>query len=211
VLVGLIVVAASPGAARAGIPIIWGNGDTVAHVANLPEGHPASVEVPGAAVGYKYSRFHIYWCDLWTSSGEYCLYHDNQFIPLGPDAMLAAKKLGMPEGSIRRPIFYLFPLGWVLIGGVVVVATAWNAIQKRNSPEARAEALLKKPLYQEACEIAGAGPNGYENAVSFLVGQGVKPEKAEADMALVLGYLRSLTPPPVPPGTPPAGEAAVDL
>ncbi len=198
-LAGLLALACSPATARAGIPIIYGHGDTVAHVANLPAGHPAQLGRPGSAVGYHYLRYHIYWCDLWTSSGQYCVYHENTFVPLGNDAKEAAFKLGMPEDSLRRPVFYLFPLGWVLIGGFVAVSTTVGVIQKRNSPLARAERLLKQPLYQEACQVAGSGPNGFENAVSFLVGRGLAQDKAYDNMQLLAAYLNAMAPPPAPP------------
>ena len=118
-------------------------------------------------MGYKYYRFHVYWCDLWTGSGEYCIYDADGHEPLGSDPAEAARKLGIPESSLHRPIFYLFPFGWVLIGGFVLVSTIGGAIKKWNSPMERAERLLKQPLYQEAWQLASSGPTGFDKGVSF--------------------------------------------
>ena len=217
-LISLLAMANSPTTARAGIPIVYGSGETVSHVTNLTPGHAVLIERPDAAVGYRYYRFHIYWCDLWTSSGEYCLYSGVGYVPLGSDPKLAAVRLGMPEESLHRPLFYLFPFGWVLIGGFVAVSTTWGIIQKRNSPLARAERLLNLPLYQEACQAAGTGPNGFDNAVSFLVGRGLSLEKAQRDMELIGAYSNFISgnylklkgsPPAQPEAT--QGEIPVDL
>jgi hypothetical protein len=214
-LAGLFVLTFAPATARAGIPIIYDSEETLSFVTNLPENHPFLATHPGSAVGYKYYRFHVYWCDLWTSSGEYCVYSGDEFEPLGNDPAEAARKLGMPEASLHRPIFYLFPFGWVLIGGFVLVSTVGGAIKKWNSPMERAERLLKQPLYQEAWQLASVGPAGFDKGVSFLTGRGLTQEKAEENMQLIFSYhaaMAQLTPPAAPSETAtPPSESPADL
>ena len=188
-LFALVTFGAMSTSSRAGIPIIYGVGDTIAYVADLPADHPARQEIGAVALGYKYWRFHIYWGDLWTSGGEFGLYNGDAYWSLGTDPKLVAEETGVPIEQIRRPFFYLFPLGWVILAGLVVVCTVYGIIAGRNAPATKAAKLLKQPRYKEALEIAGAGPDGFRNAVAYLEGQGVPADQAAGNMSLLRAYL----------------------
>ncbi len=178
--------------ARAAIPIIWGHGPTIAKVADLPAGHPAiAMHGAGTAVGFKYERFHIYWCDLWTWGGEFCFYNDLGFEPLGADEKKAAETAGMK--ALSKPLLYHFPLGWVLIAAFVFGAVALDKVKKGNAPDARVEKLLRDENYQEAAKLIESRPDGKERALDHLIGRGIDPGKAAANVNLLVAHIRRAT------------------
>src|SRR5262245_10233757 len=99
-LVTLLAVLAFPERASAGgIPVIYGSGDTVTFVANLPaRSGPRTPEAP-TKVGYKHYRFHIFWMPIWTSTseGQFVAYHESPpvgstwYHPLGTDPKQVSK------------------------------------------------------------------------------------------------------------------------
>ena len=67
---------------------------------DLPPDRMGPMVPADAAVGYKYWHLSIYWCNVWTSPGEYVLYSEagKRFQPLGNDLDAVARHLdAMPR------------------------------------------------------------------------------------------------------------------
>ena len=65
----VIPFASQPSQALAQIPMLWGSGEALSEVGELPDNVAAPVNGEFGAnvsVGFLYQRFHIFWCDLWT-------------------------------------------------------------------------------------------------------------------------------------------------
>jgi hypothetical protein len=184
---------ATPRSAEAGIPVIYGSGDRIDKVADLPPGHPALAEMGhDTAVGYMYWHLHVYWCPIWTSSGEFVVYQGDRYVPLGNDLDEIAGVTGLPKAKLGRPFLSLVPLGWLIAGGFVLVGTVSGMVQSRNSPAARLRRLLKEPTYQEALADAQNEPDmtkAYERAVSYVMGRGVPEAKARENVGLIFHSL----------------------
>jgi hypothetical protein len=186
------------------IPIIAGSGETIDHVRDLPEtirGRVAKELGPGVAVGFRYQRFHIYWITFWTWGGEFVLYRGTQFWVPPSDQDWKDLLGGAGVADLRRPLFYTFPPGLVLISAVVAVAVLkpllFPTLQERSLR------LLKDKRYQEAWDLLGdkmrssakpgqsvdaraAYESAYEAAVQRLEDLGVSPEKADRDLRLLV-------------------------
>ncbi len=192
-LLALPAILIAPGSARAGIPVIYGTGDKIDKVADLPADHPARGPMgQDAALGYKYWHFHIYYCPLWTSGGEFVIYGGDQFVPLGNDAAEVSEQSGVPAERVRRPFFSMVPFGWVIglggFGGLVILGMVGTYF----SDEGRVKRLMKRPEYQEALAEAVREPDpvkGFERGVAYLVGRGVPPEKAHEELSMMLHTL----------------------
>ncbi len=120
-------------ARRRGIPILFQTGDYVFHLADVPDDAPCR-SAPGipsdVVVGYKCERFAVLWMELWTWSGEFCLYSEEAnmvWTDFTTDelAMLAS----VPAEKIKKPFLYSVPLGWIVLGGLVGLGIAYKAIQ----------------------------------------------------------------------------------
>src|SRR5262245_4055354 len=114
---GVAVVAAAlafPATAPAKAVLIT-RGDAFSHLGEINAKKDAGNALPAdLAVGYKYSYFGIFWLDLWRYDGEYCLYHDKEYVPI--TKAQAALFLGVPEASISEPFFYHLPPGLIVVG-----------------------------------------------------------------------------------------------
>jgi hypothetical protein len=209
VLLVLVAVAIFPGKAEAKrIPIFFGWGDKISHVRDLPSDvrQQARQELGrDVAVGFKYSRFHIFWLDIWTWGGSHVLYSgDNYSEPTPADW----KEILGGEGreSLGKPFLYRFPLGLTILGCVVVVAVLGKTIGSRLFPseETRVRRLLKDERYRQAVrtyENIVSPPGGlsriegsqegdpqvaFASAVESLRAQGVPAAEAEENLLLIL-------------------------
>jgi hypothetical protein len=158
-LLGAAAVAAlalwsQPSAAHAkGITLIT-HGDTINHLGHVAPDR-RSADLPATAVGFKYSYFGVFWLDLWTWGGTYCLYQDKTYWELPPEA--AAHLLNKSEADLGKPFLYHVPLGLVILIAVVGYFLVLSVIHK--SPEQKLDALLKEERYQKALEIFHAHAN----------------------------------------------------
>ena len=132
-IVGIVVGCAllSPGIASAkrGIVLIT-RGETITPLGT------ASVKGPNpngvVSVGYKYEYFGVFWVDFWTWDGTHCVYEGDRYAPI--TAAQAAEFMGVPESSMSPPIMYRIPLGWMIIGGLLLAWVAYLFLKKRASP-----------------------------------------------------------------------------
>jgi hypothetical protein len=173
-----------PSAARA-VPVLITHGDTIDHVGEVsPQFRvqfPDKVP-PDAKVGFKYSHFGVFWIDLWTWGGTYCLYKGRQIWELKPEQ--AAVLMGKKESELSKPFLYTFPLGLViLVPGVVL----YNVVRLLRKPPPNPVAeLLRDERYQRALAIFYERA-ALEDAPATAAG-GAAPE----------GAIQADAPPPAP-------------
>lgn len=82
-----------------------------------------------AEVCYKYEYGGVFWIDFWTWDGEYCLQAGGKhyIIP----GSLAAELLGR-DSPPSRPFLYKFPLGLLILGGVVLFGVVRAVVTARR-------------------------------------------------------------------------------
>ena len=155
--------------ARAGIPILITSGDTIADVGALEGGRPSG----GPRIGYKYSYFGVFWLDVWTWGGTYCVYEGKSFQPLTEEeaVKLSAKK------SVRHPFLYSFPL--LLVGilgfvGFVAAGLVFNIGGRKPGSNQPLGDLSQDPKYRAALRIM-LGKDG-------TAGVGAAPAAGEATL-----------------------------
>jgi hypothetical protein len=138
----------------AGIPIVINHGDTVAKLGDVSAEDRAQFP-QNTVIGYKYSRFGVFWMDLWTWGGEYCLYDGNRIGPLTPEQCAALLKIDV--NRLSKPWFYRFPLGLIILGGIVAILIPIGMISqaKEKREQARIKGLFEDSRYQEAIQIFG--------------------------------------------------------
>lgn len=179
---------------KSGIPIIYGHGDTITELGTVPP--KAEESLPGipknVSIGYKYSRFHIYYADLWTWNGSHVLYSGNKYWNLDDSAW--TRLLGAtPEKKFGRPFLYRFPLGLILVSSVAVVCGVYPIVCP--SVEKRLAKLSKNPQYMSALEAlfppdkyplqTNYDEGNFETAVSTLTAQGISDAKARDNLQLL--------------------------
>lgn len=110
------------------IPVFFGGGETIAHLADIPEEKRASLIASGLAepaVGLKYEYFSLFFFDLWTGGGKVVLYDEDggdRYVPLTDAETIDL--VGESQDALGKPLLYRFPLGWLVILGVVGVSAA---------------------------------------------------------------------------------------
>jgi len=173
--------------ARRGGIILITSGETIASVEALP---PDAREVARDAigmdveVGYAYSYAGVFWIDIWTWDGEFCLYNGDNYWPLDEETSQAL--LGKSLSDLDRPLLYRFPplLVILVVGGIGF--GVWRYFESRRHAEALA-GLLTDPRYTKAAEIfAAGGADPLEEALAYLETQGIAREYAYENLEYVL-------------------------
>jgi hypothetical protein len=194
---------AAPSAAEAKGLVIISRGDTIVELGAIKEAAPIKPapglpKLPDLKVGYKYSYAGIFWLDIWTWDGEYCLFENKDYMPI--DAETAAKMLGVATGDLKVPFWYRYPsLLWILIllvGGFVLLAILGGILEaKENSLAAK---LLQESHYQQAVDVAmtpaptpaseGAeGPEGAESPAPMTTEEAAKAAEEHKAVAFESG------------------------
>jgi hypothetical protein len=143
----------SPGRASAGGIILITSGDTVNHVGAIHNTQiHAALRAGGwtnPAVGFKYDYFGIFWLDLWTWGGDYCVFEGKKYSPI--TASQAAELMGVPESELGKPFLYRFPLGLLILVGIAAVSVplAWV----RGAESRRIRRLFADSRYHQALRI----------------------------------------------------------
>jgi len=201
-------------ARRRGFVLIT-HGDSVKHLGDVPSDYAVTVrEMTGAStkVGYLHQGFGVFFCDIWTWGGEYCLYDDdnNVWALQEPEA---AELLGIAESDLAPPMLYRFPPGLLLIGVLVAGYVAYK--QFAPSREKKLKKIADDARYHKALEVMNAhyeqqeaanaeqpeqdelpdfeanDESGFEKGVEYLVSQGIERQEAEENLALLVTALAS--------------------
>ena len=148
----LLALSFTPRRSEAKVPFLITYGDSISQLAPLPTDKKEILEKAtraGVEIGYKYSYFGLFFLDLWTWGGEYCLFHEKSFWSLKPEQ--AAELLGVPADKLPKPFFYRFPsLLSLLVLGILGLLIASRFIK---TDEEEAAELLKDERYREALEL----------------------------------------------------------
>ena len=119
-----------------GIMIIT-HGESVLHYADLAaDVREAMHKETGHSlqVGYLYSHFGIFWLDLWTWDGQYCLYEGDDVLRLTPEQV--AEVMNTTPDQLGKPLLYTFPLGLLILCGLGLGAFGWSRLTRSNAPAA---------------------------------------------------------------------------
>jgi len=131
----LATVALSAEEAQAkGIMIIT-HGESVLHYADLDAALRETLhEETGhnLQVGYLYSHFGLFWLDLWTWGGEYCLYEGDDVMRLTPDQV--AEILKTTPDKLGKPLLYTLPLGLLILLGAGLGMFAFSRLTRGSAP-----------------------------------------------------------------------------
>lgn len=172
---------------------------------------------PQAKVGYKNDHFGLFWMDIWTWNGGYCVYMAEGYEPI--DEATAQRLLGAPGVPITTPFFYRYPLMLLIlasIAGLIGALTVFGMITEHFDAKAVA-ALRQQTVYQDAekllsdeapaglivegeptppaedptstCSPVSAHP-GYTAALAFLMESGVRRDEAEKNLRLIVNARR---------------------
>lgn len=112
-------------------------GEAVMHYADLAvEVRQALKDETGhdLQVGYLYSNFGLFWLDLWTWGGEYCLYEGDDVLRLSPAEL--AEILKTTPDKLGKPLLYTFPLGLTVLFALGLGAFAWSRMTRGRAPAA---------------------------------------------------------------------------
>ncbi len=113
------------------------HGEAVMHYADLSaevrEGLHAELG-RSVQLGYLYSNFGVFWLDLWTWDGGYCLYEGDDVWKLSPEQ--TAELLSTTPDKLGTPLLYTFPLGLLILFGLGLGAFGWSRISRSNAPAA---------------------------------------------------------------------------
>lgn len=217
VLVALLCLA--PARAYAGGFFLVTYGDSFKYLGDVPAAQMAAIQQATGKdpqIGYKYSYVGLFWIDVWTWGGEYCLYKDKTYWSL--DRSQAAALLGLDEAALPKPWTYRYPPG-LLILGVLALLLIVSFIQGSRNMR-KADVLLADLRYKRALEMLRAGtlPEGGQwsewrkqvigQAVEYLVGEGIEEPRARADVNLLELVHGPREPSPETPASPPVPPAA---
>jgi hypothetical protein len=113
-------------------------------------------------VGYKYGYWGIFWVDLWTHGGTYCVFEGDRYQPIS--AAETARLLGKRESEIGPPILYTLPLGWMLMVPAIGVWLILSAQEKKK--QNRIAALFQDSRYEGALKVLNAHYQKHSSAAA---------------------------------------------
>ncbi len=188
--------------ARRGIAII-NYGDTVKTIGPVAEPGQLPPEASGAQVGYVHNRFGLFWLDVWTWDGRYCLFQNDSYWEIEPEQAAAA--LGVSVDQLTKPMLYRVPPGLVAVLVLVVVGIGYNAMG--SSKNKQVAQLFEDARYRRALELieqrtkqapedsqpepGGSTPFalGFEDGVKYLEGEGINRSEAEANLGVMVNTI----------------------
>jgi hypothetical protein len=189
-----VTLAPSTAQARRGGIILITYGDSIKDLAQVPAELAPVIEKAtgqsGLRVGFKYSYFGLFWLDLWTWGGDFCLYRDRSFIPLKPEMAAALLKT---NGTPSKPITYTIPPLLPVLGILIVLGVIASRAQAERE---RAKKLFSDVRYlhvmlrfDDAASRTGSltpTTDVINEARDQLVAEGVDPPEADRNVALLV-------------------------
>jgi hypothetical protein len=188
-----IALMTTPANSSAGFLIIvgWGERETLIREVSinppLENAEPVKCEIY-----FRYSYFHLFWCDMWHWGGEYLLHQDKNY--WRPTAQQWIQLLGESEyESLPKPFFYQVPFGLIILVALVIGSPflkvfVFDKLGKTNS-------LLYDPRYQEAFKRyrkrlseRSSQDDAIAAAVNYLEGEGVSPDEAQKQIIKLLSW-----------------------
>lgn len=170
------------------VPKLFTFGDDFYDLGAPKGGDGAELATEGVKVGYHCQAFGLFWVNIFTWSGEYCLYKGSgletkHYEPISQED--AAKLLGVAK--VGKPWNYSFPPGMIVLIGLVGLKVVPRLLAKKraaafNAPSASAPT--------QSWHGGGMVPSRPAPPV------GQSPQAPES-------YAPPQTPPPVPPPLPP--------
>lgn len=150
------------------------------------------IGVSGVKVGYHCQALGLFWVNIFTWSGEYCLYKGSgletkQYEPISQEQ--AAEYLGVAK--VGKPWNYSFPPGMLAIIGLVGLKVVPRLLAKKRAAAFNAPSAASVP---SAPTQSWHGGGMVPSRPAPPVGQA--PQAPES-------YAPPQTPPPVPPPLPP--------
>lgn len=179
------------------IPIIWGSGEKMTEMGELPPDVSTAVAnelETRVTVAFLHERAHLFYLDIWTWNGRYVLHSGDQYWELDSDQW--RDLIGEdPSEKYSKPFLYKVPLLPVLIG---LVAIAY-VVRKRffKTEEEKLQLLLKDVRYQKALELifgredetsdsdqpaTTLDEQKFLSAKTQLIGEGVPAHLAESNL-----------------------------
>ena len=119
-------------------------GEDVVEVADIKPEMRAEIEsntAVGAKIGMMYSRFGLFWLDIWRWDKKFVVFQGNTVWELSEDQ---AKELAV-DGKLSVPFTMTIPPGLMVILGCIAAFIAYKLLRKKNSggddaPPAEADA-----------------------------------------------------------------------
>jgi hypothetical protein len=207
-VVGLFLSCPAPAEARRGGVIVVNTGHTIKHVAAVPEEFREFVESscePGTQIGLMHDRFGLFWLDLWTWNGRYCLYKDDSYWDLTAED--AGRLLGVEVADLPKPLLYRFPPLLCLVAVGAAIGAGVMLAKQQRAPQRNTEPY-EDPRYEHALEMLRQSAQQHANlplepdqtaewntdtnsaafrdAVTWLVQQGIPREDAERNLAALV-------------------------
>ena len=198
VLVVTACLASTDAEARRGIVLI-NHGDAIKEIGSVSDEHrQAIIDEIGVTpqVGFIHQRFGLFYLDLWTWDGRYCMFSGEQYWELNPEQ--AAELLGLSVADLQTPLLYRMPPG---LGIAVLVVAIFAAVKIRErSKMKQLRGLFDDARYQRALDFikkrteaspdttdeepvaSDAFQKGVDDAVAYLTGEGVSDSEARANL-----------------------------
>jgi hypothetical protein len=175
--------------------IVWGQGDKIYKVCELPDEAQLALTANGlplgSAVGYKLSTHQLFWMPVAQWDGQFVFYKGDRYAELKAGVSLrdSADDFGLTRSAIKKPIWAYFPWGWLVLGPIIFI---WFA-SKLDGRKERAfmKAIQGDVRYMKALEILSGNPTeeGKQQAIAYLCEQGIAEDKAEQTLARVVQHV----------------------
>lgn len=177
------------------IPILWGHGETMTEMGELPLEVSQDIEAelgPSVTVAFVHSYFHVFFLDVWTWRGRHVLHCGDGYREI--DDVTWREMIGSsPTAKYGKPIRYRLPR---IIALLLAALMTYSWLHKTE--EEKLQALFKNKKYQRSLEMC-VGTKDFENqqgsqlvisideerftaAKDALIANGIKPQLAETNL-----------------------------
>jgi hypothetical protein len=195
-----------PSNVEAGGLLVYNHGEDIVEIGNVVEEEKSAVqEATGkdVAVGYIHNAFGLFWLNIWTWDGRFCLYTGDQYWEIEPEQ--AAMLLNVPVDSLQKPLFYRFPPGLIVLLAIAAFYITSKSLQAVKGK--KVQALFEDTRYQRALEMFGERTKerpevsetdvergtrtekALEEAVVYLRGEGIPDEEARQNLTTLINVI----------------------